>query len=172
MLHRPLVAVLEHLGVDISWFVNLQEKATGKASNTLLSIDGQAADYLMERSVGRPYGLPDIIHYLAQHGITRPQLENAPHPWYEFLIHSLSIAVLHIEREIKYKARIPVPDGHTLVGVADVHGELPEGHVYICIQERGKDWHYFPETPGIVYVTRSPSIHYGDGAYVLFRSMQ
>lgn len=86
--------------------------------------------------------------------------------------------MVHIDRELKYRARIPVPSGISLVGVADVHGELEEGQVYgnliifckaiysmlpiVCIQRADEESQYFPAKPGYIYVTRSPQIHPGD----------
>jgi len=61
---------------------------------------------------------------------------------------------------LKNHARIPVNDGYTLVGVADIHEYLQEGEVFACVTA--------PETNSIRYldgpvlVSRSPIIHPGD----------
>lgn len=78
---RPLVAILEHQGIKIEWFKRLQERAISDANNTLLSISEKAAEFFIIRHLGRSYGVSNIIRYLAKYGITRPQLEDAPHPW-------------------------------------------------------------------------------------------
>lgn len=96
--------------------------------------------------------------------------------------------MVHMDRELKYRARIPIPDGYSLVGVADVHKELEEGEVYsksitclitfklgeastvseitltflVCTHKKDEEAKYYPSKPGYVYVTRSPSIHPGD----------
>jgi RNA-dependent RNA polymerase len=62
--------------------------------------------------------------------MTRPALDDAPHPWLDFFLTSLNIAMVHANRELKYRARIRIPSGYSLVGVADVHMELEEGQVY------------------------------------------
>jgi RNA-dependent RNA polymerase len=129
-LQRPLIAILESQGVKLQWFLKLQEMARTEANNALLSIDEYAADFLMDRHLGRPYGFPQIIRILARHGFTRPMLEEGEHPILDFFLRSLGIAIAHVDRELKYKARIPVPTGVSLVGVADLHGELEEGCVY------------------------------------------
>jgi RNA-dependent RNA polymerase len=162
--------------------------ARTEANNALLSIDEYAADFLMDRHLGRPYGFPQIIRALAKYGFTRPMLEEGEHPMLDFFLRSLGIAIAHVDRELKYKARIPVPTGVSLVGVADLHGELEEGCVYsesmyfwrirfnpglVCIQKTEEPFKYFPpgittENPAKVYVTRSPSIHPGDGMLILY----
>ncbi|KIM33801.1 hypothetical protein M408DRAFT_18806 [Serendipita vermifera MAFF 305830] len=172
-LNRPLIAILEHLGVAIDWFSRLQAKAISEANETLLSISDEASEFLTTRHLGRQYGFPFIMRGLTKYGVTRALLEDAPHPMLDFFLCSLSVAIVHIDRELKYKARIPVPSGLSLVGGADVHQELDEWCVYICTQKTDETKHkYFPEMLtqvdekgrpfGYVYVTRSPSIHPGD----------
>ncbi|PVG00763.1 hypothetical protein CPB86DRAFT_812874 [Serendipita vermifera] len=141
--------------------------ARTEANNALLSIDEYAADFLMTRHLGRSYGFPQIIRTLAKHGFTRPMMEEGEHPILDFFHRSLDIAISHVDRELKYKARIPVPTGIALVGVADLHGKLEEGCVYICTQKTDEPLKWFPQgieadKPAKVYVTRSPSIHPGD----------
>jgi RNA-dependent RNA polymerase len=130
MLYRPLIAILEHLGVATDWFLRLQTLALSEANDTLLSISEDAAEFLNTRHLGRPYGFPAIIRGLKKYGISRAILEDAPHPMLDFFLRSLSVAIVHVDRELKYRARIRVPWGHSLVGVADVHKELEEWCVY------------------------------------------
>jgi len=105
-------------------------EARNKTADTLLSISAEAAEFLKINHLGRPYGFPRIVGWLSKYGISRPMLEDAPHPMLDFFLRSLSIATVHIDRELKYRARIPVPDGLSLVGVADVLEELDEWCVY------------------------------------------
>jgi hypothetical protein len=130
MFYRPLIAILEHLGVATEWFLRLQAKALSEANDTLLSISEEAAEFLNTRYLGRPYGFPAIIRGLKKYGISRAILEDAPHPMLDFFLRSLNVAVVHVDRELKYRARIPVSWGYSLVGVADVHKELEEWCVY------------------------------------------
>ena len=101
------MAILEHQGVEIEWFKKLQDKAISEVDNMFLSISEKAADFFTSRRLGRPYGVGSILHYLAINGITRLQLQEAPHPWLDFYLTSLEIARVHIYRELKYRARIP-----------------------------------------------------------------
>ena len=63
-------------------------------------------------------------------------------------------------RELKHHARIPVPDGWTLVGAADVHGYLQEGEIFACIDPVDKTGVFYLEGP--ILISRSPTIHPGD----------
>lgn len=116
--------------MKIEYFKRLQEKAISEINDTLLSISEKTADFFAHRYLGRAYYFSHIMRHLAQHGITRIQLEEAPHPMLDFFLKSLNVASIHIDHELKYRARIPVPNGLSLVGVADVHEELEEGEVY------------------------------------------
>lgn len=125
-----MIAILEHLGVPVDWFLRLQSKAVTDANETLLSISDQAAEFLTKRHLGRQYGLPHIMRGLKKYGVSRAEMEDAPHPMLDFFIRSLSVATVYVDRELKYRARIPVPSGLSLVGIADVHRELDEWCVY------------------------------------------
>jgi hypothetical protein len=47
-----------------------------------------------------------------------------------------NMAVLtHALRQIKYRARIPVADAWTIMGILDETGTLKEGEIYVCIQQ-------------------------------------
>lgn len=77
----------------------------------------------------------------------------------DLAVSSIDLGVTEALREIKFRARIPLPDCWTLVGIADESGFLEEGEVYACVQRKG-------ETPiylrGDVAISRSPAIHPGD----------
>ena len=77
-----------------------------------------------------------------------------------FHLQLIDFAVHHVLRELKYHARIPVPDGWTLPGVADIHGYLEENEIFVCITSRdGKEPRYLE---GPIMIFRSPTIHPGD----------
>jgi hypothetical protein len=72
----------------------------------------------------------------------------------------LEFSIHHILRDLKHHARIPVPEGYTLVGVADFHGYLREGEVFACASiPETNSIHYLE---GLVLISRSPAIHPGD----------
>jgi hypothetical protein len=72
---------------------------------------------------------------------------------------SLDLAVQHVLRELKHRARIPVPGSWTLVGIADIHDFLKEGEIFVCVRERQSEPIYLE---GNVLVSRSPCLHPGD----------
>ena len=72
----------------------------------------------------------------------------------------MDFAVNHVLRDLKQHARIPVPGGWNIVGVADVHGYLKEGEVFGRIVPSDGSKAIYLEGPTLV--TRSPTIHPGD----------
>ena len=74
----------------------------------------------------------------------------------------MEFAVNHVLRELKHRTRIPVPgkDSWTLVGVADIHRELKEGEILVCVDSPDETDLIFLEGPCVV--SRSPTIHPGD----------
>lgn len=79
-----------------------------------------------------------------------------------FWRHMMSFAINHVLRELKHHARIPVPgpESWTLVGVADTHGFLKEGEIFVCVDSPHESRLLYLEGPTLV--SRSPTIHPGD----------
>jgi hypothetical protein len=78
-----------------------------------------------------------------------------------FLRGALEVIRTRSLRDLKERARIPVPDSYVLVGVPDEDRALKADQVYACLR--------FPEKPdelvyleGRILVTRSPSVDPGD----------
>ncbi|KAJ7358168.1 RNA dependent RNA polymerase-domain-containing protein [Mycena albidolilacea] len=63
-------------------------------------------------------------------------------------------------RDLKYKARVLVPDGAYLMGIADEHDILEEGQIYCAITPTGTSSRRV--ITGQCTIFRSPSIHPGD----------
>ncbi|KAF8160357.1 RNA dependent RNA polymerase-domain-containing protein [Mycena galopus ATCC 62051] len=63
-------------------------------------------------------------------------------------------------RDLKYKARVLVPDGAYLMGIADEYGILEEGQIYCAITPAGP--HSRRVITGQCTIFRSPCIHPGD----------
>lgn len=76
-----------------------------------------------------------------------------------FLERALELSLLMDLRDIKYRGRIPVKNGLTLVGVLDETKYLEEGEIFVNAEyEKG-----VPERiEGRVLITRSPVHHPGD----------
>ncbi|KAI0274706.1 RdRP-domain-containing protein [Gloeopeniophorella convolvens] len=151
-LNRPLIMILEGLGIPYSVFKRLQTAAirdVNEAADSLV----KAANTLDQYGLATSYRLSSTLLHLARLDIT-PSLMD------DFYDQMLGYSIHHILRDLKHHARIPVRDGYTLAGIADVHGYLREGDVFACVTD--------PETYAIRYlegrilVSRSPTIHPGD----------
>lgn len=149
-LNRPLIMLLEGLGVPYKIFKKFQDKAV---EETLLSTESlaHAAQTLENHGLGTSYRLPSVMLALEKLGV-----HNIPSNFYQKMLH---YAIHHILRVLKNNARIPIPDAWTLVGVADVHKFLKEGEIFACIKPPYGSI-IFLEGP--VLISRSPTIHPGD----------
>ena len=72
----------------------------------------------------------------------------------------MEFAVNHVLRDLKQRARIPIPGAWTLVGVADVHGFLQKDQIFACIKDSYMHEPIYLEGPTVI--SRSPTIHPGD----------
>ena len=122
-LNRPLIMVLEGLGVPYRIFKKYQDKAVKEAENSRRDLE-RAGQLLESFGLGASFRLSSILYHLHKLGVP---MQTDP-----FYKHLMDFAINHVLRELKHHARIPVP-GHTLVGVADVHGWLQPDEVFACI---------------------------------------
>ncbi|KAF5354905.1 hypothetical protein D9756_005520 [Leucocoprinus leucothites] len=150
-LNRPLITILEGLGVRVEEFEHLQAQAvieTRKATNSL----HDAAALLDAHGLGTSFRLAAVLRNLEKLGVQTLQGDL----FYDQL---LRVSVYHILRDLKNNARIPIPNAWTLVGVADTHGFLQEKEIFACIKQSDGEVIYLE---GQVLVSRSPCIHPGD----------
>ena len=153
-LNRPLIMVLEGLGVRYEVFQRLQDAAVRDVTESAASLE-KAVKILDQFGLGTSYRLSSTLSHLAK--LDRDLIPSIMGDFYDRMI---EITIHHILRDLKHHARIPVDEGYTLVGVADIHGYLQEGQIFACatIPETGSI-HYLE---GDVLVSRSPIIHPGD----------
>ncbi|GBE78383.1 RNA dependent RNA polymerase-domain-containing protein [Sparassis latifolia] len=151
-LNRPLIMILEGLGVPCEVFKILQDNAVRDAEGSVLSLE-RAGRLLEAHGLGTSYRLTSTMLSLHRLGVG-PLSEDV------FWQQMMDFAVNHVLRELKHHARIPVPDGWTLVGVADVHGFLKEGEIFACIDSQDHSGLIYLEGPTLI--SRSPTIHPGD----------
>ncbi|KAJ3567357.1 hypothetical protein NP233_g6417 [Leucocoprinus birnbaumii] len=150
-LNRPLIVLLEGLGIPYEVFHNFQERAVSQTKDAIATLSG-AARLLESHGLGASFRLPSTLQSLAKLGLHSIDDD----PFYNQL---LKVAVYHVLRDLKHHARIPIPNAWTLVGVADVHNYLEEGEVFACVKH---------QTEGVIYlegpllISRSPTIHPGD----------
>ncbi|KAI0307864.1 RdRP-domain-containing protein [Multifurca ochricompacta] len=151
-LNRPLIMILEGLGIPYSVFKTLQDTAVQDAYDAATSLE-KAANTLDQFGLGASYRLSSTLLHLAKLGISPEIMGGFYNQMLEFSIH-------HILRDLKHHARIPVNDGYTLVGVADIHHYLQEGEVFACVTIQETNSIRYLDGP--VLISRSPTIHPGD----------
>ncbi|KAG6879393.1 hypothetical protein C0992_003010 [Termitomyces sp. T32_za158] len=150
-LNRPLIMLLENLGVKYEVFKDFQDQAVDQAEQSTQSLE-QAAWLLEIYGLGSSYRLTSVMLALAKLNVT-DRLNN------RFYRQMIDCAIHHVLRLLKNHARIPIPDAWTLVGVADVHKFLQEGEIFACIKPLEGPIIYLE---GPVIISRSPTIHPGD----------
>ena len=141
---RPVVMALEDRGVDKEIFIDLQEKAKADIYLASDSLEG-FSELLMKHNLGGKFHLASILRQLSKLGLDfkgnnerkKKAIGSA------FVEHLLRFSMNHSLREVKFKARIPVPNSYQLVGVAD------EGQAYI--KEGAKQDDVFTLGPGKIY---------------------
>lgn len=110
--------VLEDLGVRMDSFVELQEQAVAEA-RTIDDSNDQFRNVLDNHGLGRPYRLSHILKQIEELGLELNPRNRAPGFDTPFLRQVRQVSMNDVLRDIKHSARIPIPDSHLLVGVAD-----------------------------------------------------
>jgi RNA-dependent RNA polymerase len=126
-LNRPLIMVLEGLGVPYQTFKGYQDEAVSEAEHSREDFE-RAGRLLESYGLGASFRLPSVLYHLHKLGV--PMQKD---PFYK---HLLDFAINHVLRDLKHHARIPIQTGYTLVGVADVHGWLQPDEVFACVVDR------------------------------------
>ncbi|KAG5353249.1 hypothetical protein C0989_008984 [Termitomyces sp. Mn162] len=150
-LNRPLIMLLENLGVKYEVFKYFQDQAVHEAEQSARSLE-RAARLLETYGLGASFRLTSVMLSLAKLNVA-DELDN------NFYRQMMGSAIHHVLRLLKNHARIPIPDAWTLVGVADVHKFLQEGEIFACVKPIGGPTMYLE---GPVIISRSPTIHPGD----------
>ncbi|KAA8913017.1 RNA dependent RNA polymerase-domain-containing protein [Sphaerosporella brunnea] len=149
-LNRPLIKVLEDRKISDATFMGLQNQAVERLRDAARS-PYHAADHLRRRGVSsQSLKLPWLFDTLCNLGL---DFWDDP-----FLERTLELALLIDLRDMKYRGRIPVPQGLTLVGVLDETKCLREGEIFISTEQDNEP----EEILGDVLITRSPVHHPGD----------
>ena len=144
---------MEQLGVPCTTFEDLQDSAVRNAQHSVESFE-RAGRLLEAYGLGQSYKLYSVMISLEKLSLSPMSLGD---PFYQGM---MDFAVNHVLRELKYHARIPVENAWNLVGVADVHGYLNEGEVFIHVVPTNGDQPFYFE--GRTLISRSPTIHPGD----------
>ena len=145
--------VLEGLGVPYESFLRHQEAAVQNVHSSSESLP-KCAKMLESFGLGTAFRVPSLLLNLEKLCNVKNLDANV------FYRQMLELATHHVLRELKNRARIPIPGAYTLVGVADVHKYLGPGEIFVCI--RPNDSNEVTYLEGDVVISRSPTIHPGD----------
>jgi RNA-dependent RNA polymerase len=127
-LNRPLIMLLETLGVPLTPFMELQQKAITDTKEALKSLES-AARLLEQYGLGTAYHMTSVLLNMQRIGANLIYTDQEL-PLMPFLGRLLKFSVHHIFRDLKYRSRIPVEKAWTLVGVADEYDYLNEGEIF------------------------------------------
>lgn len=125
-LNRPLIKVLEDLQVPEEAFMAMLTDAISHAQQ-LKQYTRETRRQLTLHGLGMSFGVTELVEAIAN--LLRT---NKLEPFKEggslstFIANSLEYAEVHILRLLKHKARIPVPNAHVGVAIADESGTLKE----------------------------------------------
>ncbi|CAG7851523.1 Probable RNA-dependent RNA polymerase SHL2; AltName: Full=Protein SHOOTLESS 2 [Serendipita indica DSM 11827] len=160
-LNRPLIMLLETLKVPLEPFMALQTKAVEETRDAMKSFD-TAARLLEQYGLGTAFRLTSVFLQLHKLDVALA-LKDQSQGLLPFLGRMLQFVENHILRDLKYKARIPVPNAWTLVGVSDEYDYLGENEIYARVRTIDGEEQYLE---GPVMISRSPTVHPGDARMV------
>lgn len=150
-LNRQTIKIMEDMGVEDSFFLDLQSQEIERLRKITTSA-ANAAKFLTSHSIGDRCHLSWLIKKL--HSINLEFRSD------RFLCDVLEMSVLMEVKTLKHRARYPVPNGLTLYGIMDETGILEENQIF-CIfrDEKGTKK---VVTKKNVMITRAPALHPGD----------
>lgn len=129
-LNRPLIKILEDLGVPFEEILRLQRDDVASVYEGIRNI-GNAQNFLDRTGFGTAFHASGIMGLLHKHKITYDDL---PKGLANFCKTFLTFAAIRVLRGIKTKARINVPGCWTVVGGLDESRTLAEGEVFVwCV---------------------------------------
>ncbi|KAI3600948.1 hypothetical protein WG66_014877 [Moniliophthora roreri] len=151
-LNRPLIMLLEGLGVPHTSFLKFQDMAVVDAERSIESFS-RACSFLEGHGLGASFRIPSVLTNLPKLGVFGLYEDTFYQKFMEY-------GKNHVLRLLKHRARIPVPGAWNLVGIADIHRYLRPGCIFACIKPIDQSRPIYLEGP--VLVSRSPTIHPGD----------
>ncbi|KAG0152502.1 hypothetical protein CROQUDRAFT_35271 [Cronartium quercuum f. sp. fusiforme G11] len=151
-LNRPMVKVLEDLGIHEQVFLSLQRTMLQTVERSRTNMR-RASELMRSLSLAHQSGLSNVLKQLGN------MLGDESDPCSEFIEECYDLMIMQSLRDLKYRARIPLKDSFTLVGVADEDEILAPNSIYACVQFPGKTPIYLE---GPITISRSPCLHPGD----------
>ncbi|KAF9229726.1 RdRP-domain-containing protein [Gyrodon lividus] len=160
-LNRPLIVVMEYLGVSTERVIELQDCSINEARSIRTSFK-DASKVLQQHGLGTSFHLPTLFRDMSSilHLKIRDETHGDTNLYNDLIANSLHCAETHILRELKYRAHIAVPGSFTLLGVSDEWDCLQEREIYATVHDEKTG--LYKEITGEVAITRSPQIHPGD----------
>jgi hypothetical protein len=149
-LNRQFIKILEDMGVDDKFFLNLQAEEVQRL-RMITESSMNASTFLKRQTIGTSIHLPWLINHLA---ILDLDFRNDG-----FLRDVLEMAILVELRLLKHKTRIPVKEGWHLHGLMDETGFLQEGQIYCSVTVDGIQ--NVIQGKNLI-ITRAPALHPGD----------
>jgi hypothetical protein len=149
-LNRQVIKILEDMGVQDSWFLQLQSQEVERLRKITASA-ANAAKFLKSQLIGEVGHLSWFIRKLSSLGLEFRSDR--------FLRDVLELSVMLQVRVMKYRARIPVPSGMTLYGIMDETDFLEEGQIYCTFMDGKTKKNLVGKN---LVITRSPALHPGD----------
>ena len=122
--------ILDHLGVEHEAIMSAQYQVLMEVSRACTIALGSLARIVEEYGLGRPFKFNRLLLRLIRGGLHYRDLFQDPRPATKFFERVGGAILMHLKRDVKHRARIPVPNSYTLVGVADVHEYLRPGQVF------------------------------------------
>jgi RNA-dependent RNA polymerase len=120
-LNRPLITLLEHLGVPYSSFLDLQKQALD-ASKQIQTSFIHASNAFEQHGLGQSFRLTSLlrnIQELLHLDRTRGSHSRAVLR-YGTIDKICELGSIHIMRDIKHRARIFIPGSFTLIGLSSL----------------------------------------------------
>lgn len=109
--------------VPVPSFLELQRQAVQETQEAMRTLD-RAARMLDAHGLGTAYKIPSILTRMQKVGL---DIEHCKHLGMRTVLKDAETDIL---RDLKYRARIPVPESWKLVGIADEFDYLKEGEIY------------------------------------------
>jgi hypothetical protein len=149
-LNRQFIKILEDMGVDDKFFLDLQAQEVERL-RMITNSPINASSFLKRQSIGVTIHLSWLISELA--------LLDLDFRSDGFLRDVLEMALLVELRLLKHKTRIPVEHGWHLHGLLDETGLLKEGQIYCSVLIEGMRKIILGEN---LIISRAPALHPGD----------
>ncbi|KAF7310495.1 RdRP-domain-containing protein [Mycena chlorophos] len=163
-LNRPLIALLEHHGVEKEAFLRLQRRAIDEVHQMNDSLRW-ASQIFAQHGLGSAFRLPSLFNNVRnQLGLEVGDWEDHTAFHDQMIKTSIAYATMHILREIKHRGHVLIPGSYTLIGVVDEWDCLEEGEIYATVVDDRNGVNQ--AITGRVLITRSPQIHPGDAQFV------